>query len=105
MKATVDALVQVALYSAAITAGILLFRFILKNRISPKLQYLMWWLLILRLLMPVTPDIGLHFNLQDMLLKPSCPLLLRFWTWLRRLCPTRSHLTKASPRRYSRIQM
>lgn len=71
MKATVDALVQVALYSAAITAGILLFRFILKNRISPKLQYLMWWLLILRLLMPVTPDIGLHFNLQDMLLKQA----------------------------------
>lgn len=69
MKATVDALVQVALYSAAITAGILLFRFILKNRISSKLQYLMWWLLILRLIMPVTPDIGLHFNLQDMLLK------------------------------------
>lgn len=71
MKATVDALVQVALYSAAITAGILLFRFILNNRISSKLQYLMWWLLILRLLMPVTPDIGLHFNLQDMLLKQA----------------------------------
>lgn len=71
MKATVDALVQVALYSAAITAGTLLFRFIFKNRISPKLQYLMWWLLILRLLMPVTPDIGLHFNLQDMLLKQA----------------------------------
>ena len=71
MKATVDALVQVALFSAAITAGILLFRFIFKNRISSKLQYLMWWLLILRLLMPVTPDIGLHFNLQDMLLKQA----------------------------------
>ena len=71
MKATVDALVQVTVYSAAITAGILLFRFIFKNRISPKLQYLMWWLLILRLLMPVTPDIGLHFNLQDMLLKQA----------------------------------
>lgn len=71
MKATVDTLVQVALYSAAITAGILMFRFILKNRISSKLQYLMWWLLILRLLMPVTPDIGLHFNLQDMLLKQA----------------------------------
>ena len=71
MKATVDALVQVALYSAAITAGILLFRFIFKNRISSKLQYLMWWLLILRLLMPVAPDIGFHFNLQDMLLKQA----------------------------------
>ena len=71
MKATVDALVQVTVYSAAITAGILLFRFIFKNRISSKLQYLMWWLLILRLLMPVTPDIGLHFNLQDMLLKQA----------------------------------
>ena len=71
MKATVDALVQVALYSAAITAGILPFRVIFKNRISSKLQYLMWWLLILRLLMPVTPDIGLHFNLQDMLLKQA----------------------------------
>ena len=71
MKAIVDALVQVTLYSAAITAGILLFRFIFKNRISSKLQYLMWWLLILRLLMPVTPDIGLHFNLQDTLLKQA----------------------------------
>lgn len=71
MKATVDALVQVALYSAAITAGILLFRFIFKNRISPKLQYLMWWLLILRLLMPVTPDIGLHLGLQDIPLKQA----------------------------------
>lgn len=71
MKVTVDALVQVALYSVAITAGILLFRVIFKNRISSKLQYLMWWLLILRLLMPVTPDIGLHFNLQDMLLKQA----------------------------------
>ena len=49
MKAIVDALVQVTLYSAAVTAGILLFRFIFKNRISSKLQYLMWWLLILRL--------------------------------------------------------
>ena len=49
MKAIVDALVQVTLYSAAITAGILLFRFIFKKRISSKLQYLMWWLLILRL--------------------------------------------------------
>ena len=65
MKATVDALVQVALYSAAITAGILLFRFIFKNRISSKLQYLMWWLLILRLLIPVTPDIGIHLGLQS----------------------------------------
>ena len=65
MKATVDALVQVALYSAAITAGILLFRFILKNRISSKLQYLMWWLLILRLIIPVTPDIGIHLGLQS----------------------------------------
>ena len=71
MKAIVDALVQVTLYSAAVTAGILLFRFIFKNRISSKLQYLMWWLLILRLLMPVTPDIGLHFNLQDTLLKQA----------------------------------
>ena len=71
MKATVDALVQVALYSAAITAGILLFRFIFKNRISSKLQYLMWWLLILRLLMPVTPDIGLHLGLQDIPLKQA----------------------------------
>lgn len=71
MKATVDALVQVTLFSAAVTAGILLFRFIFKKRISSKLQYLMWWLLILRLLMPVTPDIGLHFNLQDMLPKQA----------------------------------
>lgn len=71
MKATVDALVQVALYSAAITAGILLFRFMFKRHISPRLQYLMWWLLILRLIIPVTPDIGLHLGLQDIPLKQA----------------------------------
>ena len=100
MKATVDALVQVALYSAAITAGILLFRFIFKNRISSKLQYLMWWLLILRLLMPVTPDIGLHFNLQDMLLKQAHQAEL----------PTPAPVLDVAPAsvpntQYSRIQM
>ena len=109
MKATVDALVQVALYSAAITAGILLFRFIFKNRISSKLQYLMWWLLILRLLMPEhltsASTLTCRTCCSSKPIKPSCPLLLRFWTWPRRLYPTRSPLTKASPRRYSRIQM
>ena len=110
MKATVDALVQVALYSAAITAGILLFRFIFKNRISPKLQYLMWWLLILRLIIPVTPDIGIHLGLQSIpqeqaVQAAAVGYLRRFWTWPRHLYPTRSPLTKASPRRYSRIQM
>ncbi|MBQ3131884.1 MAG: hypothetical protein IJC24_04160, partial [Clostridia bacterium] len=43
-----------------ITAFLLLFRAAFKKRISPKVQYAMWLLLVLRLLLPVTIESGFH---------------------------------------------
>lgn len=60
MKATIDALLEISLYSAAITGAILLFRALFKKRVSAHLQYLIWGLLILRLALPVTFESGFH---------------------------------------------
>ena len=58
MERTVDILIEISIYSAVITAFILLFRAAFKKRISPKVQYAMWLLLVLRLMLPVT--IGMY---------------------------------------------
>ena len=60
MERTVDILIEISFYSAVITAFILLFRAAFKKRISPKVQYAMWLLLVLRLLLPVTIESGFH---------------------------------------------
>ena len=62
MERTVDILIEVSLYSAVITAFILLFRAVFKKRISPKVQYAMWLLLVLRLMLPVTIESGFHIE-------------------------------------------
>ncbi len=51
-------LLSVTVYSAVIFAAIMLFRIAFKKHISPKLMYLVWVILILRLLIPVTLDSG-----------------------------------------------
>ncbi|MBQ7092240.1 MAG: hypothetical protein IJN83_06265, partial [Clostridia bacterium] len=60
MERTVDILIEISIYSAVITAFILLFRAAFKKRISPKVQYAMWLLLVLRLMLPVTIESGFH---------------------------------------------
>ena len=60
MERTVDILIEISIYSAVITAFILLFRAAFKKRISPKVQYVMWLLLVLRLMLPVTIESGFH---------------------------------------------
>ena len=60
MERTVNILIEISIYSAVITAFILLFRAAFKKRISPKVQYAMWLLLVLRLLLPVTIESGFH---------------------------------------------
>ena len=60
MERTVDILIEISIYSAVITAFILLFRVAFKKRISPKVQYAMWLLLVLRLMLPVTIESGFH---------------------------------------------
>ena len=51
-------LLSVTVYSAVIYAAILLFRLIFKKQASPRMMYLVWLILILRLLIPVTFDTG-----------------------------------------------
>ena len=60
MEKFVDILIEISIYSAVITACILLFRLLFKKRISPKVQYTVWMLLVLRLMMPVTIESGFH---------------------------------------------
>ncbi|MCE5235955.1 MAG: M56 family metallopeptidase, partial [Eubacteriales bacterium] len=60
MKTIIDALLEISLYAAAIAAAILLFRRLFQKSISPSLQYLVWMLLIARLLLPVTIESGFH---------------------------------------------
>lgn len=60
MEKFVDILIEISIYSAVITACILLFRLLFKKRISPKVQYTVWMLLVLRLMLPVTIESGFH---------------------------------------------
>ena len=54
-----DILLEITVYSVIVYGVLLLFRTVLKNRLSPVLRYSLWFLLIARLLMPVTIDSGL----------------------------------------------
>lgn len=54
-------LLEVTVYSAVIFAAIVLFKRLLKDKISPVLHLAVWLMLILRLLLPVTFDASVHF--------------------------------------------
>lgn len=73
MERIVDILIEVSLYSAVITAFMLLFRAVFKKRISPKVQYAMWLLLVLRLMLPVTIESGFH--IENILPKRPAPVV------------------------------
>ena len=53
-------LLEITIYSTALFIAILLFRALLKKHASPVLIYTVWFLLIARLLVPVTLDAGFH---------------------------------------------
>jgi len=81
MERIVDILIEVSLYSAIITIFILLFRAVFKNCISPRVQYAMWLLLVLRLMLPVTIESGLHIeSILPERLVPVVRMLTRFRT-------------------------
>lgn len=54
-------LLEITIYSAILYVAILLFKKVFHKHISAILNYAIWGLLILRLLIPVTIDSGLHF--------------------------------------------
>lgn len=52
-------LFEITVYSAVIFTAIMLLKKVLGNRMSPRLHYAVWVLLIVRLMLPVTIDSGL----------------------------------------------
>ncbi len=60
MTEIVSALIEISVYSAVVAGAILLFRSLFRKNISPRLQFLIWVLLILRLMLPVTFESGFH---------------------------------------------
>lgn len=57
----IERLAEISVYSAVIFAAVLLFRLLLKKWLSPALQYALWFLVIFRLIVPVTLESGFHF--------------------------------------------
>ena len=57
----IERLAEISVYSAIIFAAVLLFRLLLKKWLSPALKYALWFLVVLRLLVPVTLESGFHF--------------------------------------------
>ena len=60
MANILNALLGITLFSAIIFAAILIFQRLLRRRISAALNYAVWALLLLRLLVPVTLESGWH---------------------------------------------
>ncbi len=56
-----ETLLEISIYSAVLFSIVMLLRLVLKKHASPALLYLAWFILIARLLMPVTPDSGFSF--------------------------------------------
>ena len=54
-------LLEISVYSAVILAAILIIKKVLGKKMTAAVQFSLWMLLILRLLMPVSLDSGMHF--------------------------------------------
>ena len=71
------ALLLVTVYSAVIFLAILLFKRVLGGRMSPRLHYALWLLLVLRLLLPVTPESPLRLITLPAVQAPSADAAVR----------------------------
>ena len=58
--AVLNRLIEITVYSAALFGGVLLFRFLFGRWMSPALRYALWFLVVLRLVVPVTLESGFH---------------------------------------------
>lgn len=59
-RAIGERIIEITVFSAVIFLVVLLFRWLLKRWLSPRMRYLLWFLVILRLLVPFTWDGGFH---------------------------------------------
>ena len=56
----ISALLETTAYSAALCLAIIAFKAVFQKKLSPALHFALWFLLIARLLMPVTVESGFH---------------------------------------------
>lgn len=69
MANVLNVLYEISFFAALIVLCLLLLRSVAKKRMSAQLQYMLWGLLVLRLLLPVQIDTGLH--LASILPRPA----------------------------------
>lgn len=60
MSVALASLLEITIYSAVLYVAVLLVKKIFYGHLSPVLQYAVWWLFILRLLVPVMISSGIH---------------------------------------------
>lgn len=61
MNDMLSMLIEITLYSGIIFAASMIFKKAFKNKISPNLHLWIWWVLIARLMLPITFESGIHF--------------------------------------------
>ncbi len=64
-------LLEILIYSTALFLIVWLFRTIFSKQLSPRLKYALWFLVVLRLCIPVTLESGLHILTLDHATAPS----------------------------------
>lgn len=65
-SAVLELILEITVFSAVIFLVVLLFRWALKKWLSPRIRYLLWFLVIVRLLVPVTWEGNFHlFTLPE----------------------------------------
>ena len=64
MMEILSMLAEVSIYAVVIFLAILLFRLCFRKSLAPALRYALWFVLIMRLLIPVTIDGGVHLVTQ-----------------------------------------
>lgn len=59
-KEILTRLLEITVYSAVLMLAVLLVRYLLRRWLSPALKYALWFIVLLRLLVPVTLESGFH---------------------------------------------
>lgn len=75
-QAAVIRLIEISIYAIAIYLLLLLFRRIFGKKMSPALRYALWFLLLIRLTVPVTFQTGLHLIVLKETVKTEQPFFM-----------------------------
>ena len=74
--AILDTLLEITVYSALLFAAIALFKLIFKSKLSPLLHFVVWFILIARLCLPITLESGYHFFTTGQTTQTNTPVTI-----------------------------